>query len=158
MLRLLCVTAALLLFSCVPASAAVPRDGRYAGATTQESESGKRARMAFTVARRGRVIRALSFPSTARCAKRRELRVIPLVAGPVQLVVRSRIKLRGTLTGALRGGSTYQATFLMDGRFPTRGSARGTWALRATVRNRSGRVSARCTTGRVRWRALRRAR
>ncbi len=156
MLRLLCIVAVLVLASCVAASAAIPRDGRYAGPTTQRTDSGKRAQMGFTIARAGRVIQALSFPSVARCAKRTKLRVIPFVRQPVVLVVGPRIKLRGTLVGDLRRGSTYRAAFRMDGRFPTRSSARGSWGLRAVVRDRRGRVTARCRTGLIRWRAVRR--
>lgn len=148
------VLAALLLLPVAAASAAAPRDGRYAGPTTQQEEGGERERMGFTVARAGREIRGLRFASVARCAKGIELRVIPVVRRPVALVAGPRIKLRGTLDGTLHRGSTYRAVFWMDGRFPVRDAARGTWALRAVVRDRRGRVTARCKTGRVSWRAL----
>lgn len=154
--RLPAVLVALLLLPGAAASAAIPRDGRYAGPATQKAGSGKPARMGFTVARAGRVIRALSFPSVARCGGRTRLRVIPFVRRPVALVAGSRIKLSGKLAGTLGRGSEYRAFFRMDGRFPARDAGRGTWGLRAVVRNRRGRVTARCKTGRVSWRALRR--
>lgn len=134
------------------ASAATPRDGRFTGPTSQRTKPPK---MAFTIAREGRVIGDIRFPSVAKCAGKAKLRLATLVRRPVKLVVGPRIKLRGAFGGALAKGSTYRAVFRMDGSFPKRSSARGTWGLRAVVRNRRGRVTARCRTGTVGWRAAR---
>lgn len=150
--RFCLVLLTVLLATAGVAQAATPRDGRFAGPTSQRT---KPAKMDFTIAREGRVIRIISFPSVARCGGKTRLRVTTLVRRPVKLVTGPRIKLRGTFRGSLAKGATYRAVFRMDGRFPTRSSARGAWGLRAVVRNRKGRVTARCRTRTVRWRAAR---
>ncbi len=137
------------------ASAATPLDGRFAGRTSQDAKGGKPARMSFRIARTGKVIEDISFASVASCPGRAKLRITALVVAPVRLVVGPRIKLGGTLRGSLRRGSTYRASFTMDGGFPTRGRASGIWTLRANVRNRQGKITARCRTRRVEWRATR---
>ncbi|MEJ7750785.1 MAG: hypothetical protein WKF32_04975 [Thermoleophilaceae bacterium] len=152
MFRIGSILVAVLLFSASAAVAATPRDGRFAGPTSQKT---KPANMDFKIAREGKVIRVITFPSVAGCGRKAKLRITTLVKQPVKLVVGSRIKLSGSFRGTLGKGSTYRAFFRMDGRFPTRTSARGTWGLRAVVRNRRGRVTARCRTGGVGWRAAR---
>ena len=147
---LLIVTA--LLVAASAASAATPADGRFEGPTSQRT---KPPTAGFDIAREGRVIRAIRFPSVARCAGKAKLRITTLVLKPVKLVVGPRIELRGSLGGSLAKGSTYRARFRMNGRFPTTDSARGEWGLRAVVRNRGGQITARCRTGSVSWRATR---
>lgn len=147
---LLLVTA--LLVAASTASAATPADGRFTGPTSQTT---KPATMAFDIAREGRVVREIRFPSVARCGERTKLRLTAFLKGPVKLVVGPQIKLRGALSGSLARGSTYRARFRMSGRFPKASSARGVWGLFAVVRNRRGRVTASCRTGTVSWRAAR---
>lgn len=141
-----------LLLVAPAAHAATPADGRFSGPTSQTTRP---ATMAFDIARNGRVVKALRFPSVARCAGKAKLRITTSVRGPVRLVVGPQIKLRGRLSGSLEKGSTYRARFRMSGRFPTANSARGVWGLYAVVRNRNGQVTARCRTGTVNWRAKR---
>ena len=152
MLRVAPLILAALLLAPSPASAATPADGRFSGPTSQTT---KPATMAFDIARDGRVVNAIRFPSVARCGEKTKLRITTAVRGPVRLVVGPEIKLRGALSGVLTNGSTYRARFRMSGRFPTANSARGAWGLYAVVRNRNGRVTARCRTGTVSWRAAR---
>lgn len=152
MLRFCLVLLTALLATVAVAQAATPRDGRFVGPTSQRT---KPAKMDFTIARKGRVVRVISFPSVANCGGKVRLRVTTLVRRPVKLVVGPRIKLRGAFRGSLAKGATYRAVFRMEGRFPTKSSARGVWGLRAVVRNRRGRVTDRCRTGTVRWRASR---
>ena len=152
MLRLCLLLVSALLATAGTAWAATPADGRFTGPTSQQT---KPATTGFTVARDGRVVGAIRFPSVARCAGRAKLRLTTLVRRPVKLVAGPRIKLRGFLRGSLGNRSTYRAVFRMDGRFPTTDSARGSWGLRVVVRDRRGRVTARCRTRAVRWRATR---
>lgn len=152
MLRIGVLLVSLLLVAASTASAATPADGRFSGPTSQTT---KPPTMAFDIARDGRVFRALRFPSVANCGGKAKLRIATSVRGPVRLVVGPQIKLRGGLSGSLGKGSTYRARFRMSGRFPTANSARGVWGLYAVVRSRNGRVTARCRTGTVSWRAKR---
>lgn len=135
-----------------PVLADTPADGRFAGPTSQDT---KPATTAFDISNEGRLIGAIRFPSVARCGPKTKFRLTTLVRRPARLATGPRIKLRGTLKGSLARGSTYRAVFRMDGRFPSKRSARGTWGLRAVVRNRRGRITARCRTGTVGWRAAR---
>jgi len=153
MLRVCLLSVMAVLGTAAVASAATPRDGRFVGPTSQRT---KPANMGFTISGEGELIRRITFPSVARCGRGTRLRLTTLVRKPVKLVVGPRIELRGSLSGPLEKGSTYRAVFRMDGRFTGRSSARGTWGLRAVVRNRRGRVTSRCRTKTVRWRASRR--